>query len=223
MFLFEKNYDALNDPPQLRNMLNGTCQKGQLLLRGYVQETNNGKILRNAYVHEKDVDYASDEMVLFDLNHESDARPYQDSLYYRSDDDQRTIMSGSVLLRGLFGDLIQQHSEELGTQVDPTIVVHTADRMMDVLSPNSMICPRLNDLNDEARNSEEYKKRFVESKESKDLDKLMEDELGGDFRMPALDCLMTSICNDRDLPDILNDYGEDDGKNYFDRLSRYVS
>ena len=38
MFLFEKRYDALHDPPVLANAFNGTCQSGQLLLRGYEQE-----------------------------------------------------------------------------------------------------------------------------------------------------------------------------------------
>eukprot|EP00978_Attheya_sp_CCMP212_P004665 scaffold10192_cov36-Attheya_sp.AAC.1 len=49
MFLFEKRYDALQTPPRLSNELNGTCQKGQLLLRGYDQELANGQHLRNAY------------------------------------------------------------------------------------------------------------------------------------------------------------------------------
>ena len=48
-------------------------------------------------------------------------RPYEyPNLSYRADDDQRTIMSGQILLRGMFGDLIQQHSLELdSSQSDP--------------------------------------------------------------------------------------------------------
>ena len=72
MFLFEKNYDALHDPPQLKNILNGTCQVGQLLLRGYVQELHNGRMLRKAYTKEKNDDDSdgslAENMVLFDLN-----------------------------------------------------------------------------------------------------------------------------------------------------------
>lgn len=35
MFLFEKRYDARHRPPNLANGMNGTCQIGQLLLKGY--------------------------------------------------------------------------------------------------------------------------------------------------------------------------------------------
>lgn len=256
MFLFEKNYNALMDPPQLRNVLNGTCQKGQLLLRGYVQELHNGRMLRNTYIQEingtstgtaelvPDVDASSgslhaqmrrngkvtaENMVLFDLNQQTELRPYEEpSLYYRADDDQRTIMSGQVLLRGLFGDLLKAHSEELGTQVDPTIVVHTADRPNDILSPNAMVCPRLQDLQDEAEQSEEFVNRFVKSAERKELEKMAINELHMDtsnmhfFREDVQDCMMTTMCNDFDLPQVLDDYGSiDGGSNNFDRLNKF--
>ncbi len=236
MFLFEKNYDALtnSDSPQLHNLLNGTCQMGQLLLRGYVQELSNGRMLRDTYVREvdEDQDDIQDNMVLFDLNEEeyTETKPYEEpNLYYRADDDQRTIMSGQALLRGMFDDLLQEHSEQLGSQIDPTIVVHTADRAQDILSPNKNICPRLNDLYDEATNSDEYVKKYIKSDESQIMDKLMEDEYGGDFQIQAQDCLMTTICNDRTLPDLLDDYGREDrdlssyGQDLFDRLNNYVS
>ena len=231
MFLFEKNYDALHDPPQLRNTLNGTCEKGQLMLRGYVQELHNGRMLRKTYTKEKNDDNApAENMMLFDLNQDSEYRPYEEpSLYYRSDDDQRTIMSGQILLRGLFGDLIEEHSEELGAQLDPTIVVHTADRTQDILSPNPIVCPRLQDLYDEAIKSKEYESRFVKSEESKIMRKIATDQLGVEisnieiFQRSAQDCLMTAICNDHDLPEILDDCGNDDGNQYFDRMSKYVS
>jgi len=49
--------------------------------------------------------------------------------------------------------------------------------------------------------------------------------MGGDFRDQGEDCLMTSICNDRDLPEILNDYGKSNANananNYFDRIDKY--
>lgn len=231
MFLFEKNYDALHDPPQLKNTLNGTCQTGQLLLRGYVQELHNGRMLRKAYTKEKKNDDSdgsvAENMVLFDLNQDMEHRPYEEpSLYYRSDDDQRTIMSGQVLLRGLFGDIIQQHSEELGAQIDPTIAVHTADRSQDILSPNPKVCPRLQDLYDEATKSKEYIDRFVKSEESKAMQKIATEQFHADmdmFQFEALDCLMTAICNDRDLPSVLDDFGDENGNHNFDRMNKYVS
>jgi len=140
MFLFEKRYDALHDPPVLANAFNGTCQMGQLLLRGYEQELANGKHLRDAYVYAagpngdamfKDGSgaAASDpRMRLFDLNADggADYAPYEEPhLYYRADDEQRTLMSGQVLLRGLFGPEIATDAKRRG--VDPVIVLHTAD------------------------------------------------------------------------------------------------
>ena len=44
-FLFEKRYDALEfggGRNRTGNELNGTCQLGQLLMRGYEQELQNG-------------------------------------------------------------------------------------------------------------------------------------------------------------------------------------
>lgn len=270
MFLFEKHYNALDNPPQLANFLNGTCQKGQLLLRGYVQELENGNMLRKTYMRDRDVVVVGqqqqrrqdpsihDDLVLFDLNeytdtNETQKKPYEEpNLYYRSDDDQRTIMSGQVLLRGMFGDLIRQHSDQLGTQQDPIVKVHTADRERDVLSPNAEVCPKLNDLWNEAIRSREYVQTYVKSEESREMNHLMGILAGGGgggkdnggekgdyFREQAQDCLMTTICNDKDLPSILDDYGrhggggDDDGSddggdgngskdnNYFDRLNKY--
>lgn len=142
MFLFEKRYDALHDPPVLANAFNGTCQMGQLLLRGYEQELANGKHLRDAYVYAAGPNgdavfkggsgaAASDpRMRLFDLGDDgadyADVRPYEEPhLYYRADDEQRTLMSGQVLLRGLFGPEIATDAKRRG--VDPVIVLHTAD------------------------------------------------------------------------------------------------
>ena len=59
-FLFEKRYDALIiSPEKTGNNLNGTCQLGQLLMRGYDQELRNGLHLREAYFY--DGDKTSDE------------------------------------------------------------------------------------------------------------------------------------------------------------------
>lgn len=231
-FLFEKRFDSLQDPPQLRNSLNGTCQTGQLLLRGYVQELHNGKMLRRTYVRDDigminddgtSVTVIPDEMVLFDLNKDWPTRPYEEPyLFYRTDDDERTIMSGQVLIRGMFEDLLEKHSAELGNQSKPVIRVHTADRIRDILSPNPEICPRLRQLWDEAVHSREYAERFVKSDEAKAMKRLMT-ELGGDFQDSAQDCIMTAICNDKELPEILNDYGEEstNSQNYLQRLSAY--
>lgn len=209
MFLFDKRYNALEQSmsslsSKLKNELNGTCQLGQLLLRGYEQELHNGKMLRRTYVRNKsgenDDDNDDDEsknidesMILFDLKngtYDTDGkRPYEEPhLYYRADDDQRTLMSGQVLLRGLFGDLLWKHSQQLGSHSDPTIILHTADISRDILSPDGDICPRLKEIEDEVKKSEEYKKIFENSAESKILNQLMEKELGGNFHKSAKVC-----------------------------------
>ena len=70
MFLFEKQYDALKEP--LSNELGGTCQVGQLLLRGYEQELRNGRYLRSAYLYDAENPYSHDErMRLLDTSFET--------------------------------------------------------------------------------------------------------------------------------------------------------
>lgn len=237
MFLFEKKYNALDSPPQLKNELNGTCQIGQLLLRGYVQELHNGEMFRSAYVKDENDTNIDESMVLFDINTTAmEERPYEPPhLYYRADDDQRTLMSGQVFLRGLFGDLLHKHAEELGSHTDPTITVHTADRNRDVLSVNKDICPRLEEIEHQIKNSTEYKDKFENSEESKQLTLMIETEFGSDIdsddvRRSLLDCMMSTICTDRTLPKVIDDYGKADqdhyagyGVNLFDRLQKYVS
>jgi len=211
MFLFEKRYDALQNPPRLSNELNGTCQRGQLLLRGYDQELANGQHLRNAYAfygqQGDDQGAAVDKrMRLFDLTdmNPKDGLPYAEpNLRFRADDDQRTLMSGQVLLRGLFGEEFAKHSETMGE--DPIIPLHTADRSRDVLGLEQHMCPRLNDLGTQAEQSKEFQS-LNNSLEAITIRTMMERELGGDFLDAAIDCLMTVICTDRPLPDILNDY-----------------
>mmetsp|Transcript_16080 Transcript_16080/g.34769 ORF Transcript_16080/g.34769 Transcript_16080/m.34769 type:complete len:668 (-) Transcript_16080:120-2123(-) len=223
-FLFEKRYDALTiSPAKTGNNLNGTCQLGQLLLRGYDQELRNGLHLRQAYFYDgdntADEHAASDSrMRLWDLTNDKNGgrktstpvigdptkQIYQEpNLRYRADDEQRTLMSGQVLLRGLF------EKELLSADDDETAVIrlHTADYLLDVLGINKYTCPKTVDLYNEAYKSDEYKKWIDNSMEVKAVKKFVKEELGMD-EMPfsMLDCLMTTICTDRTLPESLNDY-----------------
>eukprot|EP00565_Helicotheca_tamesis_P002243 CAMPEP_0185738278 /NCGR_PEP_ID=MMETSP1171-20130828/32455_1 /TAXON_ID=374046 /ORGANISM="Helicotheca tamensis, Strain CCMP826" /LENGTH=619 /DNA_ID=CAMNT_0028409445 /DNA_START=55 /DNA_END=1911 /DNA_ORIENTATION=- len=237
MFLFEKRYDALNHPPHLTNLLNGTCQKGQLLLKGYEQEMANGRHLREAYVHDglpssSGPASTDDRMRLFDLTGDDDGsaslggrKPYEEpNLRYRADDEQRTMMSGQVLLRGMWGDIIAKDSAETGE--NPVIIVHTGDYSVDVLAPRESNCPRLSELREEAEQSETFQ-TFNTSEEANILRTLMVEELGNDFTDNIHDCLMTTMCTDRKLPDILADYGSPNdgggkyGGNIFQRLIDY--
>eukprot|EP00547_Thalassionema_nitzschioides_P006642 CAMPEP_0194217684 /NCGR_PEP_ID=MMETSP0156-20130528/21979_1 /TAXON_ID=33649 /ORGANISM="Thalassionema nitzschioides, Strain L26-B" /LENGTH=583 /DNA_ID=CAMNT_0038946799 /DNA_START=48 /DNA_END=1799 /DNA_ORIENTATION=- len=201
MFLFEKRYDALLFPQE--NELGGTCQKGQLLLRGYDQELVNGQYLRNAYVFDGSNMEHDITMRLLDLK--ADIRPYDEpTLRYRSDDDQRTLMSGQVLLRGMFGtEFVQQTKVNYGQS--PIIPLHVADRSRDVLNPNHDECPALDDLYETAMASSDFK-ALNTSTEFRHLYTMIEKELGVKEMTSPLECLMTTICTDRTLPDILDDY-----------------
>ena len=246
-FLFEKRYDALlpeqtatgiSGSIQTGNILNGTCQMGQLLARGYEQELSNGKHLRQAYFY--DGDNTADEhaaadprMRLWDLTKENSSVPPHDAsiigdptkaifqepnLKYRADDEQRTLMSGQVLLRGLFGP------ELAATGDDETAVIklHTADYNVDVLTPNEKVCPRVGELRSEAYASDEYKSWALTSIEAKTTKSLMKVKFGID-EVPEdiLDCMMTTICTDRNLPDALNDY-DGTGNGNFEVVSDFA-
>ncbi|KAL7543311.1 hypothetical protein ACHAXR_012620 [Thalassiosira sp. AJA248-18] len=227
-FLFEKRYDGLTiSPNKTGNNLNGTCQLGQLLMRGYDQELRNGLHLRQAYFY--DGDKTSDEhaasdgrMRLFDLSkddgHQGGGRKasttpvigdptkevYQEpNLRYRADDEQRTLMSGQILLRGLF------EPELLNSGDDETAVIrlHTGDYHLDHLAINHYACPKTADLYRDAYQSDEYKKWIEESMEVKTVKSFVKEQLDMD-EMPfsMLDCMMTTICTDRTLPQALNNF-----------------
>ena len=128
-FLFEKEYDALPYRKDgLSNELNGTCQVGQLLLRGYEQELLNGKFLRDRYTYTEGQMDHDERMRLIDMSFGKDNAAWTPNhLRYRADNDQRTIMSGQVLLRGLFGEEVKNYVAGSGGNY-PVIPLHIADR-----------------------------------------------------------------------------------------------
>ena len=219
MFLFSKQYDSLNDPKHnLSNILNGTCQWGQLIMQGYEHSLTNGRFLRDAYLYEAGT-YSHDErMRLFDISDKSGFDPWDEhNLYLRSDDDQRTMMSGQLLLRGLF-------EPEIGKSQFPTIPVHTADRDRDVVGGIAYECPRLESIKRRAETSKEYWE-FYYDEESKAVRDFMINHLssaGGGDEDGIVDCLMTSVCTDRPLPDDLAIYNPHPNS-WFERIGNYVS
>jgi len=189
--LFEKHYDALGYPEAgLTNELNGTCQLGQLLLQGYEQEIQNGRILREAYAYEINSYDHDEKMRLIDLSGYTYKGwdPYH--LRLRSDNDQRTIMSGQVLLRGLFDEEVAD--EFYRTKQFPKIQVHTADRSKDILDPNEDVCPKLKKIKENALQSEEYK-AWDNSQSVKELREFANRTLGYASEDGILDCLMVRI------------------------------
>jgi Histidine phosphatase superfamily (branch 2) len=207
MFFFEKHYDALNiAASNLSNFLGGTCQKGQMLLQGYMQELQNGKFLRAAYIQFEDSH--NPRMTLIDnrAGHKTDKHGIWNNLYYRVDDEARTLMSGQVVLRGLFGPELQSLYNKANQYA--VIPLHTADYERDVMTPNQNICPRLAEIQHSVENSAEHEAKFVESDEAKTLKDFTEKVLKVSKvkAMDAIDCLMTTMCTDRPLPEAVNDY-----------------
>ncbi|KAL3795880.1 hypothetical protein HJC23_002151 [Cyclotella cryptica] len=224
-FLFEKRYDALmyQNGNSTGNELNGTCQLGQLLMRGYDQEMQNGLHLRHAYFYDgnntsENHGAANPSMRLWDMASTNNygtgksgaiigdpsKKIYQEpNLRYRADDEQRTLMSGQILLRGLFGPEILAADDDEST----IIRLHTGDYKKDVLVINKNICPRVAELEAEAYDSEEFKRWNETSVEVQIIRKFAQSKMGLDV-IPGgiLDCLMTTMCTDRPLPELLDDY-----------------
>ena len=142
-------------------------------------------------------------------------------------------MIGQVLLRGLFGDILQEHAEKLqAPQVHPSIVVHTTDSSQNIFEPNIALCQKLQALYNEAVQSKGYQDRFVKSEERKIMQTIMRNNLGIDsedfetFQGAAQDCMMTAICNDHMIPLlILDDFGTENGKegSNFERMRNFVT
>jgi hypothetical protein len=208
MFLFEKRYDALNNPKMnLNNHLRGTCQLGQLLLQGYEQEYTNGQILRDAYVYDETAYNHDARMRLLDVSSKKvKGVNVWDDIYYRVDDESRTLLSGQVVLRGLFGTELDTYFEANNRY--PIIPLHTADYDRDILVANHQLCPRLSEIWERNEQSPTFKE-LNSSDEALLLRQFQVDVLkvpDPSREMDAIDCIMTTICTDRPLPESIDDY-----------------
>jgi len=239
MFLFEKRYDAFVDRTSqsgfLSNFLNGTCQVGQLLLQGYQQEVVNGQHLREAYVfNSKSGTPHNPRMQLLDVGKEKEH--LWDKVHYRVDDEARTLMSGQLIMRGLLGPEMEQHFAQ--NHEYPVIPLHTADFDRDVMDPNESICPRLREIRERNEESMDFKLRIDNTHEANTLRQFMHNVLKvpqADADMDTIDCLMTTMCTDRPLPDAVNDFRPDYdpvevesqpgdyGSNWFSRLNTFTA
>jgi hypothetical protein len=220
MFLFKKRYDSLQfRQDRLTNELNGTCQLGQLVYQGYDQQLKNGKILRDTYAFRKGELDKDERMRLIDLSLQDYIPWHSDHLHFRADDDQRTVMSGSVLLRSLFETELDQILRK--TKQYPVISLHIADRDRDVVDANDRDCPRLDQIQLQATKSPEYQS-FHNSQLSQDVRRytLSNLKIGDETQNSILDCLMCTMCTDRPLLEAVNDFdGTND--NWFTRLAQY--
>ena len=158
-------------------------------IQGYEQEIQNGRILREAYGYEQDSYDHDERMRLIELSgyEYSPWDPYH--LRFRADNDQRTIMSGQVLLRGFFDEEVMEYFYE--NRYYPKITLHTADRSVDIVDPNERVCPKLKKLKETALQSEEYQ-AWNNSQGVQELRKFMNHTLGNMNEDGILDCLMVS-------------------------------
>jgi hypothetical protein len=237
MFLIQKVYNAFHgdgESSPYKNNLNGTCQNGQLLQPGYDQEVVNGQYLRDAYIYNGSNPNHDPRMVLFDTTKDVQSNVYpflEPHLRYRSDDDQRTVASGQILLSTMFEPELQLYRTAMKS--NPIITHHTADRALDIVDGTGY-CPLTHEAYIRSIQSQEYQS-FLNSEESLLMQQLMRDELDPDPKYNvALGCMMTAICTDRSLPDVINDYDDSTntdsdeytkkyGPNRFERLMNFVS
>jgi hypothetical protein len=136
--VFEKIYDGA----LIENDLQGSCHVGQLIDDGFLQEELNGKHLKKAYI-------GTGKRKLFESANYTDLDP--NDVYFRGDDQQRTLWSGQLLISAMFDDtpssLDSSTSEEGGSCVDNVFIpYHTADYDSDPIYPNPNICPMLDDM-----------------------------------------------------------------------------
>jgi hypothetical protein len=178
-YIFRKIYDGS------ANYLGGNCLTGQLISDGYVQHGSNGEYLQNAYLKQAD-----GKLNLFPTTSWEDIDT-EHLVYLRSDDEERTILSGQILVHAMFNVTEQQ-----------IVPWHTGDYNLDQIYPNSKVCPRLNQVeaNWEASAS------FMEQNSSSAVTTLTADltEIWGEGMWSwynAMDCMMTTVCTERAMPD----------------------
>ena len=232
LFLFEKRYDALQAP--LSNVLNGTCLLGQLIDEGYMQELQNGRFLRSAYIT---TPHATQQLLESTYYNQL---PYTNAVYIRADDEQRTLMSGQILFRGLFD-----------VTSDTIVSIHTADYSRDVLYPREDQCPILKELKEQSYASDEYRQAYDNPAVQElltvftngTLSWINDDDKRADaashVKSPqrytrVTDCLMSTYCTDQhdSIPDVLWSGGPlkakvegvtDNDGSLFSRLYDFVS
>jgi len=188
-WLFRKVYNAFT------NVLGGmNCFTGQLLAFGYDQEQENGRILKKAYL-------TNPKFNLFNGEDKWDnGLIKENAVFFRSDDEQRTLMSGQTLLSTFFDQT--KPKDKNNDTVESVVTWHTGDEALDQIAPNSQACPALSNLQNIANHSPE----FIQHNTSTQINGLttqLDDVLGSGYWTwyNVIDCFMTAVCNDYPIPD----------------------
>jgi hypothetical protein len=134
-------YRKLND--EGKNEVVGSCDVGQLTLKGYLQEVANGNILRNYYV---------DKLGFLPSNY---SRENSSLFYIRSDDIPRTVLSAEGVFNGLYPP---SSSSPASTNL---VDIHTRSLSMTVMGPNPNTCPRIGQVQQEAQQSSPFVQQYA--------------------------------------------------------------
>ncbi len=177
-WLFRKIYDAF--PSELNGE---NCYTGQLLSKGYDQELENGHILRKQYLEN-----SNPSLNIFPSTNWTKIK--EDQYFLRSDDEQRTLMSGQTVLSTLF-DVYKQS----------IVPWHTGDEAIDQIAPNPTACPALNGVQELSYASPDFLKNN-NSAEMNALTSQLDDILGAGYWTwyNVIDCFMTTVCTGREIP-----------------------
>jgi len=161
-------------------VLKGTCLVGQLTSRGYEQQIANGKLFRQTYVNKLG-------FLPSKLN--------SSLLFIRSDNVPRTIQSAQSMLLGLYPPDTSLNETEI-------LDIFIRDTDLDDLVENCQLCPKLCQVNDEAKTSSAYKTHIetVTLPFLKQLSKIFGYNVTLDKFSHLMDCLVTHVCHSFSIP-----------------------
>ena len=170
---------------------------------GYEQQRLNGELLRRTYIRDGTIRRGSGAPRLFESADLRKLPPTErDFFLLRSDDMQRTIMSGQALFDAMFPHpKYYPGNPDSRAHHDAWIVPwHVRDKDVDTLAPNVLVCPRLELAKYHALHGAEMQ-RLNNSQPIRALTRRMQAALGVGFRWATVtDCLYTAHCNGRALP-----------------------
>ncbi|CAM9557922.1 unnamed protein product [Phaeothamnion confervicola] len=190
----------------------GTCLEGALIPEGYAQQQRLGELLREAYIGpEPHRLFATAALAALPGGGAG-------AVYLRSDDMQRTTVSGQALVSTFFdlnvigcNPAVDTYSNDSAVDNATTpcnsaaaelriIPWHTGDFAADDMYENKAICARLAAASAEAAAAPESRAVWSGS-EAAALQVSLDAALGGNVSLPRLhDCLLTAVCAGKPLP-----------------------
>ncbi|KAJ6241094.1 lysophosphatidic acid phosphatase type 6 [Anaeramoeba flamelloides] len=182
--------------PLNEQVLEGNCSIGQLTMKGFEQHKSLGSNLRTKLILE--TNFLQDKLD-------------QSETYVRSTDIRRTLLSAQGLLEGLYPTTTPQQSDDIDV-----VTIHTIDDQTDNMYPNSDVCPRISQLEEEIKNSDGYKNELKQMQDvTNELNKIFgTTDLGG---LSLSNIYSTIVCyqsHSKELPSGITE-------NMIDRLHKH--